>query len=413
MKIKFRAIPVLGVLLSLILLTSSVGYAIISVPGAVPASGCREGSLMSTDAFTTTGFSQVRTVNPGEQAPAGSWVIADAIVPTTGVSGTPNCPLGPPGSDGLALRIIGLKLTPTISSWQAADIQKVELIQDNNCDALYDPGIDFVMQSRSGSELQTTGAINFVNGPASPLFLVGPAFAPPMVCAPMAGAVGILAVVTIGPNPQSGVQFGLSMEALAADVPGLGAAGFSSGLSNSQNKVGSSIRLQIIGGGGGGPLPGPPPPTPGGSLAGYDLNSNCTLDDSEFFRVLDDWLGNSASDDMFFDAVDAWINQTGICAVSASAVEGLSLDSIVLSQSSNHIALRALGNRIDSSTIEVFGLNGQSIYQAESVGSSLRWNMRTTEGQALSNGVYLYRVTVRSHDGAVLSSDIKKLVLVR
>ncbi len=403
------------------------GYAIINVPGAVPASGCQSGAIMSTDQFTTTGFSQVRTVGPDDVAPAGAWVIADEIVPTTSVVPTPNCPGPLPIPDAFPLRVAALKLTPTIGSWQDADIVELQLIQDMNCDALYDPGVDLVMQTKSGQELRQGASVSFINGPASPLFVVGPAFAAPTFCAPFLGAQGIMVVVKIGPNPVSGTQFGLSLEGLSVDIPGLGPSGFSSGFSSSQNAQGSSIRLQVIGGGTGGPLPPPPPPGPpppgppppgGSTLKSYDKNTNCKLDDPEFFNLIDGWISNAVQNVLFFSGVDAWIGQTSVCTAAASAVssvEALQLQGVALNLSPTlkMAQFEARGQGIAATQVEVFGLNGKRVYFGEASGAQLSWNLRASGGHLLANGTYLYRVTVRGRDGQTLQSDVKKLVIVR
>lgn len=72
------------------------GYAYLSLPGVIPPSGCGVGAVLSTDQFTTTGFSNVRTVGPGDEAPAGAWVLVDDFVPSTSVIGATNCPVGAP-----------------------------------------------------------------------------------------------------------------------------------------------------------------------------------------------------------------------------------------------------------------------------------------------------------------------------
>jgi hypothetical protein len=58
--------------------------------------------------------------------------------------------------------------------------------------------------------------------------------------------------VQIGPNPKTGAQFGLQLEALAGDIPGtalpLFATDFSSSFASSQNPQASNVRLQLVGG---------------------------------------------------------------------------------------------------------------------------------------------------------------------
>ena len=44
--------------------STSVMAQMFTLPGVVPASACRVGAVVSTEQFTTTGFSNVRTANP-------------------------------------------------------------------------------------------------------------------------------------------------------------------------------------------------------------------------------------------------------------------------------------------------------------------------------------------------------------
>ena len=376
-------------------------------PGVVPASGCRTGAVLSTDEFTTTGFGQTRTVGPNQEATAGAWVLADDFIPSTSVTPTPNCPPG--GIDGRPLFVVALELTPTITNWQDADIQSIKLVRDSNWNGLYEPGTDLTLQSKSGSELETTGNVLFFNGPQSPLMVIPSAGGTPAVGF---GAMAILAVVEIGPNPVNNSRFGLSLEALSADVPG-GAppANVNSGFSSSRNRIGSSIRFQIVGGGSGGGGGGStPPPGGGGSstaqeLQPYDTNGNDRLEDGEFLNTIDDWIDRQLSDNAFFAAIDIWINQSRISSAALSREP-----SVQTRQTAQGVRFSA--PNAASLSVDVYGLDGRRVFRATTSGSTLGWRFQATSGASLANGVYLYRAAIETPDGRTVRPPIQK-VLVR
>ncbi|MBI1730977.1 hypothetical protein HY229_01025, partial [Candidatus Acetothermia bacterium] len=53
------------------------------------------------------------------------------------------------------------------------------------------------------------------------------------------------------------------------------------------------------------------------------------------------------------------------------------------------------------------------VFNQETTGSHLSWNETTTSGAPLANGTYLYVVTAKDALGHTLSSEVKKLVVVR
>lgn len=64
--------------------------------------------------------------------------------------------------------------------------------------------------------------------------------------------------------------------------------------------------------------------------------------------------------------------------------------------------------------IQVFDLSGRLLYDSGFVGgSNLRWEGLTRDGRRVANGVYLYVVTVRTLDGRLLRSEVRKLVILR
>ncbi len=64
--------------------------------------------------------------------------------------------------------------------------------------------------------------------------------------------------------------------------------------------------------------------------------------------------------------------------------------------------------------LEVFSLVGQRVYESGfTSGSALRWNLRTTNGAKLANGVYFYVVTLKSQDGQLSRHLVKTVVILR
>ena len=158
------------------------------------------------------------------------------------------------------------------------------------------------------------------------------------------------------------------------------------------------------------------PSAPGGgsSLKSFDANNNNVLEDSEFFAAIDSWIASQIDDTTFFKAIDLWISGGAISAAQLS-LKTLSLDSITLmSNPMRHaITFVAHGQGIIYMDVEIFNLNGQRVFSQEAAGSRLAWNLRASNGQHVANGVYLYTISVRGFDGAVIRTEVKKLVVLR
>jgi hypothetical protein len=64
--------------------------------------------------------------------------------------------------------------------------------------------------------------------------------------------------------------------------------------------------------------------------------------------------------------------------------------------------------------VEVFDLSGKSVFATGWIaGNVLEWHLLNTKGQIVSNGVYLYVITMRGYDGQVIRSEVRKLVVLR
>ncbi|MBI1729609.1 hypothetical protein HY229_02765, partial [Candidatus Acetothermia bacterium] len=228
---------------------SAVSYAeLFTLPGVIPPSACRTGAVLSTDQFTTTGFSNVRTANPNDEIVAGDWVVANDYVSDTSVILPPNCEHFASTDSDTGMNLMAVRLKPTISSAADANITLIKLAWDVNVNGLWDPLLDLVLQTKPGSDLDSPAGAVFFNGPQNPLaFLVnsdddgplgdhacfigaddegeeigvGPNNGTNSTGADTDGCyIALLAVVVIGDSPKTGSQFGLSLEALAGDIPG-------------------------------------------------------------------------------------------------------------------------------------------------------------------------------------------------
>jgi len=81
--------------------------------------------------------------------------------------------------------------------------------------------------------------------------------------------------------------------------------------------------------------------------------------------------------------------------------------------SQNDLRFQVQGQGIDALRAEVFNLAGASIYNSGFIrGNTVLWN--TTGGSSsVANGVYVYRLIIRGHDGTTEETGIKKLLLMR
>ena len=152
------------------------------------------------------------------------------------------------------------------------------------------------------------------------------------------------------------------------------------------------------------------PPSQGGSnLKDYDMNDSCVLEDNEFFRAIDDWISQVIENGFFFDIVDAWIGQTDVCGAAASASIRIS------TQQADSGSIRFSVENLSSSILrlEVFNLQGNVIHEQSASGGSLIWNMRGAGGSVVANGVYLYRVIVRDAHGDIVTSEVRKMLVLR
>ena len=92
----------------------------------------------------------------------------------------------------------------------------------------------------------------------------------------------------------------------------------------------------------------------------------------------------------------------------------LRLGRIRLSQLAGALRFQVQGQGITALQLEVFDLAGRRVFQSRELrGSQLIWSSLDAQGRPLANGVYLYRIRVRSATGRQAQSAVHRLVLVR
>ena len=74
---------------------------------------------------------------------------------------------------------------------------------------------------------------------------------------------------------------------------------------------------------------------------------------------------------------------------------------------------RCPGASVAGLSVQVYDLSGAAVFEKTTSGTTLTFRGLSSDGQPLANGVYLYVITVRGSDGQTLSSEVKKLVLLR
>lgn len=136
-----------------------------------------------------------------------------------------------------------------------------------------------------------------------------------------------------------------------------------------------------------------------------DRNLNDLVDTNEFFQAMDFWIAGCVPDSTFFMLVDLWVNGTRI---SRSDLASAASPEPQLKLSNSRLVVIAQGAA--SIKLNLFSLNGSSIHSQSSTGAYLEANLGTSN---LANGVYLAQITTLGSRDEVLSSQIKKIVVLR
>ncbi len=103
--------------------------------------------------------------------------------------------------------------------------------------------------------------------------------------------------------------------------------------------------------------------------------------------------------------------ESSISALAAQ--QPLQVSAIALTEGAGGFTLAANGQGIASTQLQLYNLAGNLVLDKEAMGNTLQFRAMNEWGEALANGVYLYVVTVRGFDGAVIKSEIRKLVILK
>jgi hypothetical protein len=158
-----------------------------------------------------------------------------------------------------------------------------------------------------------------------------------------------------------------------------------------------------------------PSGTPPSSLKDFDKNNNNKLDDSEFFSIVDAWIGTKLTDQFFFSAVDHWVADQPI-ATAAGLIPQSHDDrrfQVTATRSAKQFVISVRGSGLQSIQVQIFDLKGKAIFNEQAFGSHLSLNLASLHNHVLANGTYLCVITGIDSDGSHLVSDVKKLVVLR
>lgn len=183
----------------------------------------------------------------------------------------------------------------------------------------------------------------------------------------------------------------------------------------------------------GGPPP-PPPPPPGAltveraiaSLIPGDppgvANPDLIIGDREILRAVEYWIngeevpntaGQRINDSKMLELIALWIGGTpvsGSAAGMAARDPGRKAALMVEKVAFTGSRFIVQGRGIESIAVRVWDLSGRPVFAGEAAGNALAIN---GSGEAWANGVYLYAVTVKGADGATISTEVRKLVVLR
>jgi hypothetical protein len=95
-------------------------------------------------------------------------------------------------------------------------------------------------------------------------------------------------------------------------------------------------------------------------------------------------------------------------------VDGIQVISFATGSKPEKLEFAVEGEGIQSVELVVYDLKGRQVYRSGPVASlTVRWNLLDREGRQVANGVYLYQILAQGCGGAVLTSQVKKVVVLR
>lgn len=334
------------------------------------------------------------------------------------------------GTDGLATGINGAQLVfsgplarymGTVRMYADVDLDGTlfeagELVRSNTPNFNASSNQALVSMGSQGQMLSAAGA---------PLAALDPTTGPPAT--PPFGPLLIAFTVDIDSGAPSGtvdVALGLGVgDDTAQGAGGICATALAPTPINppGQQNCGSNLigggperdSFDVVGDQGGGTTP---PGNGGGDIAQtlqqYDNNANDRIDDDEFLTMINDWVDRRLSDEAFFAAIDIWTQQKPISSAAIGDARGPNGATRVQTRLTSH-GVSFSAPQASSLSVNVYSLDGQTVFSHETSGSTLSWNLRSRNGAPVANGVYLYRATVTTVEGRSVSSGVRKLVVHR
>jgi len=152
-----------------------------------------------------------------------------------------------------------------------------------------------------------------------------------------------------------------------------------------------------------------------------DLNSNGFVDDDELFMLVDYWLSGTplgssqivVDNDLFFIFLDKWSTGQPIAQPETHINTKLAISGTSISQTRNHFRLQVEGQGIERISLRVFSMSGEELLSSLQNGARLDFRLFDEAGYELANGTYLYTVTAFGQNGAVVTTQVQKFIVMR
>jgi subtilisin family serine protease len=142
------------------------------------------------------------------------------------------------------------------------------------------------------------------------------------------------------------------------------------------------------------------------SIVNFDRNGNGTIEDLEFFSALESWISMEIDNDVFFQLIDVWTSQVLVQRIEEK--EELSAE-LRINSSPNSIIFSA-ANQAKLANVMIYDAAGRPVYRGSSNGNQLRWDVRSSRGSILANGVYFYTLLIEI-EGRLLRQTGKMAVI--
>lgn len=126
------------------------------------------------------------------------------------------------------------------------------------------------------------------------------------------------------------------------------------------------------------------------NIINFDGNNNGRIEDLEFFGALEAWIREEIDNLIFFQLVDAWTQQVLVQTVEEKPTFE---PTVQINTAPNHIIFTA-SNYARLTNVMIHDAAGRQVYAGSAEGNLLRWDVRSSRGSILANGVYFYTLFV-------------------